>query len=256
MTYENVREARFLRRPNRFIAHVLLGGEETVCHVKNTGRCRELLLPGATVYVQQAANPARKTGWDLIAVHKGERLINMDAAAPNAVFCEWLREGGLGFVPTLVRPECQRGDSRFDFYFEHDGKPAFAEVKGVTLEEDGVVLFPDAPTERGVKHLHGLIRCVQDGFEAWAVFVVQMRGVKYFEPNRDMHPAFAEALREARDAGVHLLALDCEVSPESLRISEKVPIQLSFRIPQPELNHPPRGLAKSDKIEYSFDRIT
>ena len=226
MIYENLREARFLRRPNRFIAHVLLDGEETVCHVKNTGRCRELLIPGVTVYVQQAANPARKTGWDLIAVQKGSRLINMDAAAPNAVFGEWLRAGGLGFVPKEVRPECVHGDSRFDFYFAHDGLQAFAEVKGVTLEENGVVRFPDAPTERGVKHLHGLIRCVQEGFEAWAVFVIQMRGVRHFEPNRDTHPAFAQALREAREAGVHLLALDCEVTPNSLRIADEVPIQL------------------------------
>ena len=184
------------------------------------------MIPGVTVYVQQSANPARKTGWDLIAVQKGSRLINMDAAAPNAVFGEWLRAGGLGFVPKEVRPECVHGDSRFDFYFAHDGLQAFAEVKGVTLEENGVVRFPDAPTERGVKHLHGLIRCVQEGFEAWAVFVIQMRGVRHFEPNRDTHPAFAEALREAREAGVHLLALDCEVTPNSLRIADEVPIQL------------------------------
>lgn len=226
MIYENVREARFLRRPNRFIAQMLLDGQEAVCHVKNTGRCRELLVTGATVYVQQAANPARKTGWDLIAVQKGARLINMDAAAPNAVFGEWLRAGGLGFVPEKVRPECVHGDSRFDFYFEHDGRQTFAEIKGVTLEEAGVVRFPDAPTERGVKHLHGLSQCVRDGYEAWAVFVIQMRGVRHFEPNRVTHPAFAEALREARDAGVHLLALDCEVTPNSLCIADEVPIQI------------------------------
>ena len=226
MIYENLREARFLRRSNRFIAHVLLDGKETVCHVKNTGRCRELLIPGVTVYVQQAANPARKTGWDLIAVQKGSRLINMDAAAPNAVFGEWLWAGGLGFVPKEVRPECVHGDSRFDFYYEHDGLRAFAEVKGVTLEEKGVVRFPDAPTERGVKHLRGLIQCVQEGFEAWAVFVIQMRGVRHFESNWDTHPAFAQALREAREAGVKLLALDCEVTPNSLRIADEVPIQL------------------------------
>ncbi len=227
MTYENIREAVFLRRPNRFIAQVLLDGVETVCHVKNTGRCRELLTPGATVYVQQAANPARKTGWDLIAVRKGELLINMDAAAPNAVFGEWLRGGGLGFVPELVRPECVHGDSRFDFYFEHDGRRCFAEVKGVTLEENGIVRFPDAPTERGVKHLRGLIECVREGYDAWAVFVVQMRGVRHFEPNRATHPAFADALRDARDAGVRLLALDCDVTPESLQIKAEVPIHLS-----------------------------
>ena len=227
MIYERMREAVCLRRPNRFIAHVLLDGKETVCHVKNTGRCRELLTPGVVVYVQQAANPARKTGWDLIAVRKGALLINMDAAAPNAVFGEWLRGGGLGFVPDLVRPECVHGDSRFDFYFEHGSRRCFAEVKGVTLEENGIVRFPDAPTERGVKHLHGLIRCVREGFDAWAVFVVQMRGVGHFEPNRATHPAFADALAEAAAAGVHLLALYCDVTPESLQIKAEVPIHLS-----------------------------
>lgn len=226
MRYEHVREAKFLRRPNRFIAQVLLDGQETVCHVKNTGRCRELLVPGTTVYVQQAANPARKTAWDLIAVQKGERLINMDAAAPNAVFGEWLRAGGLGFVPELVRPECVHGDSRFDFYFEREGRRAFAEVKGVTLEEGGVVRFPDAPTQRGVKHLRGLIQCVREGFEAWAVFVIQMRGVKYFAPNWVTHPEFGAALREAQAAGVRLLALDCEVTPERLHIRSSVSIRL------------------------------
>ena len=226
MIYENVREAVFLSRPNRFIALAELDGQETVCHVKNTGRCRELLVPGATVYLQRAANPARKTAWDLIAVRKGELLINMDAAAPNAVFGEWLRAGGAGFVPERIRPECVHGDSRFDFYFEAGERRFFAEVKGVTLEEDGVVRFPDAPTERGVKHLRGLAAAVEEGYEAWAVFVVQMRGVRHFEPNRATHPAFADALRAASDAGVRLLALDCEVTPESLSIRQEVPILL------------------------------
>jgi sugar fermentation stimulation protein A len=226
MKYENVAAARFLRRPNRFIAIVDLNGSETVCHVKNTGRCRELLVPGARVYLQKAAHPARKTAWDLIAVQKGERLINMDAAAPNAVFGEWLRAGGAGFVPDLIRPERVHGDSRFDFYFEVGERRVFAEVKGVTLEEDGVARFPDAPTERGLKHLRGLQRCVEEGYEAWAVFVIQMKKLRYFEPNRATHPAFAEALSEAADAGVRLLALDCEVTPESLTISSPVPIRL------------------------------
>lgn len=226
MNYENVEAARFLRRPNRFIAIVDLNGSETVCHVKNTGRCRELLVPGATVYVQRAANPARKTGWDLIAAEKGGRLINMDAAAPNAVFREWLLSGGPGYVPETVRPECVHGDSRFDFYYEHGGRRCFAEVKGVTLEEDGIVRFPDAPTERGVKHLRGLIRCVGEGYDACVVFVVQMRGVRYFEPNRATHPAFGETLREAKNAGVRILALDCDVTPDSLGIAEAVPIRL------------------------------
>ena len=226
MIYAQVREAVFLRRPNRFIALAELDGRETVCHVKNTGRCRELLVPGARVYLQKAANPARKTAWDLIAVEKGARLINMDAAAPNAVFGEWLRSGGAGFVPERIRPECVHGDSRFDFYFEVGERRFFAEVKGVTLEEDGIVRFPDAPTERGVKHLRGLCRCVEEGYEAWAVFVVQMRGVRHFEPNRATHPVFADALREASAAGVRLLALDCEVTPERLSIRQAVPILL------------------------------
>ena len=226
MTYDNIHEAVFLDRPNRFIAHILLNGQTPVCHVKNTGRCRELLLPGAAIFVQHSANPARKTAYDLIAVRKGERLINMDAAAPNKVFGQWLSAGGPGYVPELIRPERVHGDSRFDFYFEHGGRKAFAEVKGVTLEENGIVRFPDAPTERGVKHLNGLIRCVQEGFEAWAVFIIQMKGVKYFEPNRATHPEFAEALAQAAQAGVKLIALDCNVEKDSLNAADPVAIRL------------------------------
>ena len=227
MKYQTVVPGRFLARPNRFIARVETEtGVETV-HVKNTGRCRELLVPGARVLLQQAANPARKTAYDLISVWKGERLINMDAAAPNAVFAQWLREGGLGFVPSLVKPECTHGDSRFDFYFEREGRGCFAEVKGVTLEEGGVVRFPDAPTERGVKHLHGLSRCVAEGYEAYAVFVIQMRHVRYFAPAWEKHREFGLALQEAAAAGVHVLALDCDVTEHSLTIADAVPIDLS-----------------------------
>ena len=226
MTYDNIHEAVFLDRPNRFIAHILLNGQTQDCHVKNTGRCRERLLPGAALFVQRAANPARKTAYDLIAVRKGERLINMDAAAPNHVFGQWLAAGGPGFVPELIRPERVHGDSRFDFHFEHGCRKPFAEVNGVTLEENVVVLFPDAPTERGVKHLHGLIRCVQEGFEAWAVFIIQMKGVKYFEPNRATHPEFAEALAQAAQAGVKLIALDCDVEKDSLNAADPVAIRL------------------------------
>ena len=227
MTYDRIVEGRFLERPNRFIAHVELNGERVVCHVKNTGRCRELLIPGARVLLQRAENPARKTAYDLIAVRKGERLINMDAAAPNTVFGQWLAAGGPGFVPELIRPERVHGDSRFDFYFEHGGRKAFAEVKGVTLEENGVVRFPDAPTERGVKHLHGLARCVAEGYEAYAVFVIQMRHVRYFAPAWEKHREFGLALQEAAAAGVHVLALDCDVTEHSLAIAEAVPIDLS-----------------------------
>ena len=224
MKYENTQRAVFVSRPNRFIAHVLIDGVPAVCHVKNTGRCKELLVPGAEVIIQRAANPQRKTAYDLIAVYKGGRLINMDAAAPNTVCREWLAAGGLGFVPELIKPEATHGDSRFDFYIEHGGRGAFIEVKGVTLEEDGVVRFPDAPTLRGVKHLHGLIRCLSEGYDAYAVFIIQMRGVRHFEPNRVTHPDFAQALREARDAGVRLIALDCDVTEDSLSVREPVEI--------------------------------
>ncbi len=219
-------EAVFLDRPNRFIANILLDGASVVCHVKNTGRCRELLIPGAKVLVQKASNPMRRTAYDLISVWKGDRLVNMDAAAPNAVFGEWLRAGGLGFVPEHIKPECKHGDSRFDFYFEHEGVPAFAEVKGVTLEDNGVVRFPDAPTERGVKHLHGLTRCIEEGFEAYAVFIIQMKGVKYFEPNGCTHPEFAAALQQAAEVGVKIIALDCIVEEDSLTAGEPVDIRL------------------------------
>ena len=226
MRYESISRARFLRRPNRFIAYIEHEGEEKVCHVKNTGRCRELLVPGADILVQRAANPMRKTAFDLISVYKGERLINMDAAAPNVVFGEFLREGGLGFVPELVRPEYSHGDSRFDFYFEKGERRGFVEVKGVTLEDDGIVRFPDAPTERGIKHLRGLMDCVRQGFEAYAVFVVQMAGVSFFEANRQTHPQFADALAEAGKAGVRVLAFECEVGFDSLRITKQVPVRL------------------------------
>ena len=226
MKYNNIQKAIFLDRPNRFIAHVLLDGSPTVCHVKNTGRCRELLIPGAEVLVQKASNQARKTAYDLIAVYKGKRLINMDASAPNAVCAEWLAAGGLGYVPEKIRSEYKHGDSRFDFYIEHDGQGAFIEVKGVTLEENNIVRFPDAPTERGVKHLRGLICCLQEGYEAYAVFIIQMQGAECFEPNRDTHPEFAQALRDAYKAGVHIIALDCEVTEDSLSVFRPVKIGL------------------------------
>lgn len=226
MKYENIVEAVFLSRPNRFIAYCELDGETVVCHVKNTGRCRELLIPGSRVYLQHFDSTARKTAYDLIAVWKGDKLINMDANAPNAVFHEYLAAGHLGFKPELIRRECVHGESRLDFYYEHGGVRSFAEIKGVTLEDNGVVLFPDAPTERGVKHLHTLINCVREGYESSAVFVVQLYEASQFEPNRATHPEFAEALAEARDAGVKLLALRCRVSPQSLEIIEEIPIIL------------------------------
>lgn len=228
MIYRDIVEARFIDRPNRFIAHVELNGETLVCHVKNTGRCKELLIPGARVILQHFDSPRRKTAYDLIAVWKGERLINMDANAPNAVFGQWLREGGLGFVPELVKPEYTRGDSRFDFYFEYGGQPCLAEVKGVTLEQDGVVRFPDAPTLRGVKHLHGLQAALTEGYKCYAVFVIQMRHVEHFEPAWDKHRDFGLALAQAFDAGVEVLALDCDVNPQSLSIAQSVPVILNI----------------------------
>ena len=226
MTYSNISGAVFVDRPNRFIAHVALDGPPQVCHVKNTGRCRELLVPGARVLVQRIDKPGRKTDLDLIGVWKGQRLINMDAAAPNRVFAEWALAGG--FLPglTLLKAEAVHGDSRFDFYLEAGPRRGFVEVKGVTLEEDGVVRFPDAPTERGVKHLRGLERCVQEGYQAWAVFVIQMEGVRHFSPNWATHPQFGQALIQAQSAGVRLLAMDCHVTETSLAIRAQVPIKL------------------------------
>ena len=224
MIYENILPAVFVDRPNRFIAHVELNGKIEVCHVKNTGRCRELLIPGCRV--QHQPSPTRKTAYDLIAVEKGERLLNMDANAPNRVFNEYVRAGRFLRGWSVIRPETTHGDSRFDFYLESPGHRLFAEVKGVTLEDDGVMRFPDAPTERGVKHLEGLARCVQEGYEAWAVFVIQTENVRWMEPNRRTHPAFADALRQAAQAGVHLLALDCHTEPDRLEIRRPVEIRL------------------------------
>lgn len=226
MRYTDIKKAVFLDRPNRFIANILLDDKPLVCHVKNTGRCKELLLPGADIFVQMSANPLRRTPCDLISVYKGKRLINMDSSAPNTVFGEYLRSGAMGFVPEYIKAECTRGDSRFDYYFEHKGKAAYAEVKGVTLEEDGVVRFPDAPTERGVKHLRGLIDCVKAGFDAYAVFIVQMSDVSYFEPNRATHPLFDDTLKEAAENGVKILALDCKVGEDSLDVDSPVQVRL------------------------------
>lgn len=226
MKYENTVSGVFIERPNRFIARVSVGGEEKICHVKNTGRCRELLLPGARVILQRFEPGKRKTEYDLIAVYKGDMLINMDSQAPNAVFGELLSEGG--FIPSVeaIRPECRFGDSRFDFYFEVAGRGCFAEVKGVTLEQDGVVLFPDAPTERGVKHIRELISAARAGYDAYIVFVVQMEKCRYFTPNRQTHPAFADALAEARAAGVGIRAFRCLVTESTLRLSDEVEVRL------------------------------
>lgn len=226
MRYERIEKAVFLERPNRFIAYTELNGRKETVHVKNTGRCAELLVPGASVYIQRSANPDRKTKWDLISVEKGERMINMDSQIPNRLVEEWIRGGHLFRDVTLVRPETTYGNSRFDLYVEAEGKRIFIEVKGVTLEENGVCRFPDAPSERAVKHLEELILAKQEGYETYVFFVIQMKDVRYFTPNTDTHPAFAEALRRAAAAGVHIQAYDCTVSPDSIEIDSPVDIVL------------------------------
>jgi len=226
MRYETVVPAVFQARPNRFVADVLVNGTPVRCHVKNTGRCRELLIPGVSVWLSHSSNPARKTAYDLVTVQKGEHLINLDSQAPNKVFAQWAQAGH--FVPnlTLLRPEFKFGTSRFDFYWEAEGRRGLVEVKGVTLEEDGAVFFPDAPTQRGVRHLHELSASLQAGYEATICFVVQMSDVSHFSPNDKTHPQFGEALRRAAAAGVQILALDCLVTTDSLTMGNPVPVCL------------------------------
>ena len=230
MNYPHLRGGQFLDRPNRFIAHVALDGEPVVVHVKNTGRCRELLVPGCPVWLEESDNPARKTRFDLIAVEKttsaGPLLVNMDAQAPNRVFAEWAETGGFRPDLTLLRPETVFGASRFDFYWEAPGRRGFVEVKGVTLEEDGVARFPDAPTLRGVKHLEELIAAHQAGYQAALCFIVQFSGAKYVTPNDTTHPQFGQALRRAAAAGVEVFALGCAVTPDSLTAEAFVPVRL------------------------------
>lgn len=225
MIYDNMVPGTFLRRPNRFIAHVVIAGREEVCHVKNTGRCRELLPPGAQVWCEKSSNPNRKTAFDLIAVKKGSRLINMDSQAPNAAAKEWLLKGGLGEISQL-KPETTQGGSRFDFSFVKDGRQCFLEVKGVTLENDGICAFPDAPTQRGARHLRELAALAKEGYGAYALFVIQMTDVQYLHPNDATDPAFGLALREAAAAGVEVLAVDCAVTERSMDIGGFVPVQL------------------------------
>ena len=225
MTYANMTPGTFLARPNRFIAHVEIDGQVEVVHVKNTGRCRELLPVGAKVWCQKSDNPTRKTKFDLITVQKANRLINMDSQAPNIAAGEWLRQGGLGNAEQ-IRAEVKHGDSRFDFAFTLDGRPCFLEVKGVTLENDGVCAFPDAPTERGAKHLRGLAEAAKEGFGAYVLFVIQMADVKYLHPNDATDPNFGQALREAAANGVTVLAMDCHVTVDSMTIQNNVPVKL------------------------------
>jgi len=230
MEYARCRTGLFRSRPNRFIAIVDIDGTDTVCHVKNTGRCRELLLPGVRVFLAVSDNPARKTRYDLVGGEKqcksGPLTINMDSQAPNAAVEEWLQGSGLFPAGAVIRREVTHGGSRFDFYVEYDEKRAFLEVKGVTLEQDGVALFPDAPTERGVKHLRELAACVAEGFEAYVLFVVQMKGMRVLRPNDSTHLAFGEALRQAAKTGVTVLAMDCRVTRDSMTIDAPVPVEM------------------------------
>lgn len=225
MEYSCMVPGIFRSRPNRFLAKVELGGVPETVHVKNTGRCRELLVPGARVYCQKSDNPMRKTQYDLIAVEKNGRLINMDSQAPNAAAGEWLRNGGLGEI-TGLRAETVHGDSRFDFSFIKEGRQCFLEVKGCTLETDGVCAFPDAPTQRGTRHLQGLARLAGEGYGTYVLFVIQMENVHSIHPNDETDPAFGTALREAAKAGVTVLAMDCHVTENSMTIRQPVPIIL------------------------------
>ena len=226
MKYINIQKARFIDRPNRFIAHVEIDGDMQVCHVKNTGRCKELLQNGCIVYLEKSNNPTRKTKYDLVAVEKDKLLVNMDSQAPNKVVKEWLEAGGLYQKPTLVYPEMKHGNSRVDFYIEDKNRKAFIEVKGVTLENDGVAAFPDAPTQRGIKHIYHLIDAVKEGYEAYLIFIIQFKPVKYIIPNDVTHPEFGKALREAFTAGVHVLAYDCIVTPDSMQINQMIEVKL------------------------------
>ncbi len=226
MQYPNITKATFISRENRFVATVELDGQALQVHVKNTGRCRELLTSGAAVYLVRSDNTKRKYAYDLVAVEKGNRMVNMDSQAANQVFEEFLRSGGLIDGISYLKPEFGYGASRIDFYFERFGERHLVEVKGVTLEEDGICRFPDAPTQRGAKHLRELAEAVKKGYHAWICFVVQMDGMKWLEPNVATDPEFARALRDAAGAGVQVKAFACEVRPDSLKVKQAFPVHL------------------------------
>ena len=223
MKYSNIVKGKFISRPNRFIARVDIAGVEHTVHVKNTGRCKELLVPGCTVFLEKSDNPNRKTQYDLIAVIKGDRVINMDSQAPNTVFRQWVKKQ---LPNATVKREITYKDSRFDCYIETETDKIFVEVKGVTLEENGYVRFPDAPTERGIKHINGLIDAVNNGYKSAVFFVIQMEDVISFSPNYDTQPRFGQALKNAEAAGVKILAYSCKVTPDSLEIDKPVPVIL------------------------------
>lgn len=227
MKYENVVTGKFIERPNRFIAMVDIEGKTEKCHVKNTGRCRELLMPGAEVYLERSSNPNRRTSYDLVGVKKGEIFINMDSQAPNKAVKEWLEKETFFKNITYLKPECRYGNSRIDFYLEtEERRKIFIEVKGVTLEEEGIARFPDAPTERGIKHIQELVQAVKDGYEGYILFVIQMKKNLHFEPNDGTHKEFGDALRKAQEQGVKILAYDCMVTKDSMKLDSPVKVQL------------------------------
>ena len=226
MKYKNTVRAEFCDRPNRFIAHVKINGVMETVHVKNTGRCRELLVPGCPVILEKSDNTARKTAYDLISVCKDGRWINMDSQAPNQAAAEWIQGGGLFAEEVSVYRERKYGNSRFDIYVESPERKAFIEVKGVTLEENNIVRFPDAPTERGLKHVEELAECMQEGYEAYLLFVIQMKDVRKFQPNWNTHHRFGDALKAAREAGVRILAMDCMIGEDFMRIQDPVEVDL------------------------------
>lgn len=226
MKYKNTVRAEFCDRPNRFIAHVKINGVMETVHVKNTGRCRELLVSGCPVILEKSDNTARKTAYDLISVCKEGRWINMDSQAPNQAAAEWIQGGGLFPEEVSVYRERKYGNSRFDIYVESPERKAFIEVKGVTLEENNIVRFPDAPTERGLKHVEELAECMQDGYEAYLLFVIQMKDVRKFQPNWNTHHRFGDALKAAREAGVRILAMDCMIGEDFMRIQDPVEVDL------------------------------
>ena len=230
MIYDNIKKGIFISRPNRFIAHVEINGKIEICHVKNTGRCKELLIFGAIVYVNYVDNPKRTTFYDLVAVYKGNTLINIDSQAPNKVFGEYLLQNRLFDDVTTIKAESKYGNSRFDFYVETSTTKAFIEVKGVTLEKNSVAMFPDAPTERGIKHLNELAVCIEDGYEAFMIFVIQMKGIDYFTPNYKTHQAFGDILFKVNNLGVKTFAFDCYVKSDKIVIDKPIPIRFGDKV--------------------------
>lgn len=228
MNYSSIKTAKFIKRPNRFIAHVLLDGREEIVHVKNTGRCKEILQEGVTVILEEAQNANRKTRYSLIAAYKGDVLINIDSQVPNLVVYEAIKEQKIKEIQQVdkLRRETVYGKSRFDLSFEAMGQAGFVEVKGATLEIDGVALFPDAPTERGCKHVYEMITAVENGYSGFVFFLIQMKGIRYFTPNEEMDPEFAAALRLAKEKGVSILAYDSIVTENGIEIGSPVEVRI------------------------------